>query len=582
MCKFLLQSLSIFSITYIYLWLSFQSAIAQEQSDNQDAAQVTSVSQLEDVQPTDWAFQALQSLVERYGCIAGYPDETYRGKRALTRYEFAAGLNVCLDRLNEQIASSTFNLVQKEDITILKRLQDEFTGELATLRGLVDHLEDSTDQLEAHQFSPTTKLNGLAWINVTNAGSTGGGIRGEAVSERSSSGSLSTRVAGRDPVTGKPNVIKVSNPNTTLSTLVWLTLNTSFTGKDALVTQLAAGNGISPANQYASAGQFNTFGVPYFDQTAGSTNGSPDVVIRELSYRFPINNQIQAVVGPRINWYRYFDNNRFTSILTGANSYNSNSSTLLNTLDRGSGAVLQIKPSKQFQVNIGYLGENNEFLPSSLFNTSSDPTRGLFGGTNSATAELTYSPNHNINLRFLYHRSRLQQRNGIIGGSVGEPLYGTADNGFGAVILDPTKQTVANGGLDSSTADTYEVNFDWLVNPKFGLFGRYTYGSTHLKPINKDVNVQAIQGGLAFRDLGKQGALGTISFVIPFSILDGRKFLISNGGNGGIEYDFEANYYYPVTDHIAIVPAFYFIMNPNNFSDNPGIYVVNMRAQFSF
>ncbi|MGL6284540.1 MAG: hypothetical protein ACRC2J_19215, partial [Microcoleaceae cyanobacterium] len=39
--------------------------------------QVTSVSQLSDVQPTDWAFQALQSLVERYGCIAGYPDGTY-------------------------------------------------------------------------------------------------------------------------------------------------------------------------------------------------------------------------------------------------------------------------------------------------------------------------------------------------------------------------------------------------------------------------------------------------------------------------------------------------------------------------
>jgi hypothetical protein len=37
--------------------------------------QVTSVSQLSDVQPTDWAFQALQSLVEKYGCIAGYPEE---------------------------------------------------------------------------------------------------------------------------------------------------------------------------------------------------------------------------------------------------------------------------------------------------------------------------------------------------------------------------------------------------------------------------------------------------------------------------------------------------------------------------
>ena len=58
---------------------------------------VSSVSQLSDVRPTDWAFTALQSLVERYGCIAGYPDSTFRGKQATSRYEFAAGLNACLD-----------------------------------------------------------------------------------------------------------------------------------------------------------------------------------------------------------------------------------------------------------------------------------------------------------------------------------------------------------------------------------------------------------------------------------------------------------------------------------------------------
>ena len=71
-----------------------------------EQGQVTSVTQLSDVQPTDWAFQALQSLVERYACIAGYPDSTYRGDRAMTRYEFAAGLNACLDRITELIASS--------------------------------------------------------------------------------------------------------------------------------------------------------------------------------------------------------------------------------------------------------------------------------------------------------------------------------------------------------------------------------------------------------------------------------------------------------------------------------------------
>ena len=40
------------------------------QLNDDPMAQVTSVSQLKDVQPTDWAFQALQALVERSGCIA--------------------------------------------------------------------------------------------------------------------------------------------------------------------------------------------------------------------------------------------------------------------------------------------------------------------------------------------------------------------------------------------------------------------------------------------------------------------------------------------------------------------------------
>ncbi len=63
--------------------------------------QVTSISQFSDVQPTDWAYQALSNLIERYGCVAGYPDGTYRGQKAMTRFEAAALLNACLDRVTE-------------------------------------------------------------------------------------------------------------------------------------------------------------------------------------------------------------------------------------------------------------------------------------------------------------------------------------------------------------------------------------------------------------------------------------------------------------------------------------------------
>src|ERR671933_1725791 len=81
--------------------------------------QVTNVTQLSDVRPTDWAYEALRSLVERYGCIAGYPDRSYRGNRGMTRYEFAAGLNACLNQIERLITSSTTGLVRRQDLETL-------------------------------------------------------------------------------------------------------------------------------------------------------------------------------------------------------------------------------------------------------------------------------------------------------------------------------------------------------------------------------------------------------------------------------------------------------------------------------
>jgi len=122
-------------------------------------AQVTSVSQLSDVMPSDWAFQALRNLVETYGCIQGYPDGTFKGGRSLSRYEFAAGLNACLDVMSVLISQSAVN---PDDIAAIRRLQEEYQAELATLRGRVDALEAKTATLEAQQFSTTTKLHGQA------------------------------------------------------------------------------------------------------------------------------------------------------------------------------------------------------------------------------------------------------------------------------------------------------------------------------------------------------------------------------------------------------------------------------------
>ncbi len=554
------------------------SSDAGDINANNPMSQITNVSQLRDVSPGDWAFEALRSLVERYGCIAGYPDGTYRGNRATTRYEFAAGLNACLQQI-ERLITGTENAVTREDLETLQRLTEEFRTELATLGTRVDDLEGHVAFLEDHQFSTTTKLNGLAWFNLTGAFADDE-VRVETTSLDPPFGDLALRQAGRDPITNEPIVQTVEDdPNITLSNLVWLSLETTFTGRDSLVTQLAVGNGNSPANVFASAGLYNTFGVPFVDQTAGPQTGVNDVILRELFYRFPVGDTFQVVVGPRINWYRYFDNNAYNFFLTGTSTFNSNGSTLLNTIDRGAGAVVLWDISDRFKLRFGYLGESDEFLPSPPFNSASNPEQGLFGGTNTVTGELTFSPTDTINLRFLYNSSviaGIRNFSGIrqIGGATGEPIYGIADDGFG-------------GDLNDATADTFAFNFDWRIARFLGLFGRYSYASTNLDPRTPgrpsgEINAQSVQLGVAFPDLGKEGALATLSYLIPFSVLDGRNFLVSGGGNGGVQYEFEATYFYPLTDNIAIVPAFYLIGNPNNFSDNPTIYVGNLRAQFSF
>ncbi|MEI6331914.1 MAG: iron uptake porin [Pseudanabaena sp. ELA645] len=528
-------------------------------AETQNVAAVTSVSQLSDVRPTDWAFTALQSLVERYGCIAGYPDSTFRGGKPLARYEFAAGLNACLDKINEIISAGLADKVSVEDLASLKKLQEEFAAELATLRGRVDSLDKKVTTLEAQQFSTTTKLTGLAMFNLTGA-TAGGDI---------------TRETGTR--TGNiPNTATALRPNVTFGYYLFLNLTTSFTGKDALVTQLVTGNGNSPANNFVSAGGINTWGTPFLDQTGVPTANQFN--IRELFYSFPATSNVNVVIGPRINFYRYFDGNRFTNFVTGATSFNSNGSTLSNAVDRGSGAVVAWTINPQFRLTAAYLGENTEFLPATNpnFNTSSNPQQGLFGGTNTLTTELVYSPSKDANFRFLYTRSNIKTNNNRITGATAEPLpYGVADDGAG-------------GPIDNATADTFILNFDWLVSKGFGVFGRYSYGSTKITPIppsvqaGGSVNVNAFQFGLAFPDLFKQGALGVLSFVVPHSYSSGRNFLASGGGNGATQYDLEASYYYPISKNIAIVPAVYAIFNPNSFSTNPTVFVGNLRTQFSF
>ena len=225
--------------------------------------QVTSVNQFSDLRPSDWAYQALSNLVEKYGCVAGYPDGTYKGGQAMTRYEAAALLNACLDRVTE---------VTDE----LQRLMDEFKKELAVLKGRVDGLEAKVGTLEAQQFSTTTKLSGLATFVIGGIDYSGGGknkiidYKGDAVRAPS---------------------------NVTFNYDVQLTFDTSFTGKDLLRTNLRAGNfGTS-----VFGGEPHALGNSAELEVAFEEDAGPNIVgIDKLFYQFPIGSQFTATIGARV------------------------------------------------------------------------------------------------------------------------------------------------------------------------------------------------------------------------------------------------------------------------------------------
>jgi porin len=169
------------SLSIFLLLLPANSALAEfaasASTEKFPVVAVTPEQQRSEVQPTEWSFQAVRSLIDRYGCITTYPNDfTASIDHVLTRYEFATGLNNCLTRMNELSASSSTVSIRPEDLNILRRLQQEFATELARIRERTNTIADSANKLDTPQFSPTTKLRGQAIVAVN-----GGGFSGERI-----------------------------------------------------------------------------------------------------------------------------------------------------------------------------------------------------------------------------------------------------------------------------------------------------------------------------------------------------------------------------------------------------------------
>ncbi|MGK7927087.1 MAG: iron uptake porin [Spirulina sp.] len=98
------------------------------------------LAQNQDVFPGDWAYEALQNLSQNYGCLTGYPDDTFQGDRVLTRYEFAAGLVSCIQSIESRILEDG-NFATQEDFQEMRQFLQEVSNKLDLQETRVETLE---------------------------------------------------------------------------------------------------------------------------------------------------------------------------------------------------------------------------------------------------------------------------------------------------------------------------------------------------------------------------------------------------------------------------------------------------------
>ncbi|MDQ2100654.1 MAG: iron uptake porin [Tychonema bourrellyi B0820] len=505
-----------------------------EGTDSENAAaQVTSVSQLSDVRPTDWAFQALQSLVERYGCIAGYPDGTFRGNRAMTRYEFAAGLNACLDKVNELIKGGSKGLATKEDLASVQKLQEEFAAELATLRGRVDALEARTAELEANQFSTTTKLNGEVIFALTG-------------------------IATGDDANGRD-----ADKTTAFGSRTRLNFDTSFTGKDLLRTRLQVLNlgSFSTNNTKTAEGELRFNAGPF--GTASNT-----VALDALFYQFPLGKSttviLEANAGAADDFTNtvnpYFDGDGGSGALSNFGTRNP-----IYYLTAGTGIAVRHQFGEKVELSLGYLAGN-----------AANPTRGngLFNGSYGALAQLTFKPSDKIALGLTYVNSY-------------NFVTGTGSNASNFPVR------LGSFGLGDSSlpvsSNSYGAQASWRVNRGIAVGGWAGYTNQRILS-NLGTGASSVQRGdqkiwnwavtLAFPDLLKEGNVA--------GFLVGMEPRVTSSTNRTLPEDkdtslhIEGFYQFKLSDNISITPGLIWLTAPDHNNKNSDLLIGVVRTTFTF
>jgi len=349
--------------------------------------------------------------------------------------------------------------VTGEDLATLRRLQEEFAAELATLRGRVDALEARTNELEANQFSTTTKLNGEAiFAPVYPEGDIPVGA-----------------VDGED---GDTNVI--------LGYRARLNFDTSFTGEDRLRVRLqAADNERLDAVTGTNMARYN------FDT---DTEGEFD--IDDLYYRFPIGGNSDIYISAADT--EFYDGIDTFSPLDSSGLGALSRFTRINPIYRlgeGTGILANLGFGEAVTVSAGYL------VPTDVA-TVATGDNGLTDGEFSALAQIGFQPTENIGIGLTYVRSYFPDGTGL-DGDTGSAL---ASAPFGGVPL---------------TANSFGAEVNLRLGNRLGLSGWAGYQIADAEDTtDRQADLLNWAATLSFPDLGREGNLAAVTFGQPPKVID--------------------------------------------------------------
>jgi hypothetical protein len=485
--------------------------------------QINNSEQLSDIKPTDWSYEALKNLIDRYGCISGFPNHTYRGEQAINRSEFVAGLNACLNKIEGMITNSGH--IAQADVDTLFRLMQEFQSDLAILQGRTDGSQARIGDLEATQFSTTSKLKGEAIIGL---------------------GSILSSDSGAN--------------STILGSRLRLELETSFSGDDLLFTRL-------------SNSEF-----PGFSQETGTFEGnlafaapnSDRLELEKLYYTLGVSNKIDLIVGgvgidaddlaPTIN--RLDGDGGLGAI----SAFGTRNPIYYSSGDAGLG--ITHSPTEQVKISAGYLASNaNE----------STSGNGLVDGPYSALGQIAIAPKDNLSLAATYIHSYNQSDTGT-GTQRANLQARTAD------LFNEAALTVSNSyGLELSWSIS-----DRLVIGGWGGLSKVKNLSTLNQQITRGTqDIWNWAATVALPDLGKEGSLGGIVIGTEPTVTSSSIDSINNNDDLGKDRDrslhLEAFYQYQVNDNIAITPGVVWITEPESDETKADDLVIGtIRTTLSF